>query len=57
MVAASLTRDEWRTVAIGTLTATLGALGVGLVTWGLEEGKRILAEKRKPPEPPRVTLT
>ena len=43
-----LTPEERRTLGIATLTAACVAAATGLVTWGLEEGKRILADKRKP---------
>lgn len=47
MLGTNLTRDDWRALLMGTLPATLGALGAGLVTWGIEEGKRRTAEARE----------
>ena len=52
MVEQRLTPEERRALGIATLTAACVAAATGLVTWGLEEGKRLLAERRKPPPPP-----
>lgn len=41
-----LTREEWRGIGIATLTAALGAMVGGVVAWGFEEAKRIVAMRR-----------
>lgn len=54
MVEQRLTRDEWRALGVASLTAAAVAAATGLVTWGFEEAKRALAERRKPPETPKA---
>jgi len=43
---AGLTPDERRQVGIAALTAAVVALATGLVNWGLEEAKSIVARRR-----------
>lgn len=47
MLDQKLTPDEKRALGIAVLTATVTALATGLVTWGYEEAKRLLAKKRE----------
>jgi len=47
IAAQNLTRDEWRTLGIGALGAAFGAIASGVVSWGFEEAKRIVHERRE----------
>jgi hypothetical protein len=46
MSATNLTRDEWRSLGIATLTAATCAGAAGLVSWAIEEAKRVVGERR-----------
>lgn len=45
MIHADLAPDERRQIGMAALTAAVVTLAAGLVNWGLEETKRLLAER------------
>lgn len=46
----NLTPDERRALGIATLTAACVAAATGLVTWAMDEAKRLLEKHREPPD-------